>query len=151
MNMKEFGKPIDILLVEDNPGDVRLMLEALKEGKVLNRVSVVEDGLEAMAFMRQEGKYADVPRPDLILLDLNLPLKDGRQVLAEIKTDADLKRIPVVILTVSQAEEDIFKSYNLYANCYITKPVGLDDFISVVKAIENFWLTIVKLPPDSKE
>jgi len=107
--------------------------------------------VEAMAFMRQEGKYADVPRPDLILLDLNLPLKDGRQVLAEIKTDADLKRIPVVILTVSQAEEDILKSYNLYANCYITKPVGLDDFISVVKAIENFWLTIVKLPPDSKK
>jgi len=149
--MKEFGKPIEVLLVEDNPGDVRLMLEALKEGKVLNRVSVVEDGVEAMAFMRQEGKYADVPRPDLILLDLNLPLKDGRQVLAEIKSDADLKRIPVVILTVSQAEEDILKSYNLYANCYITKPVNLDDFISVVKAIENFWLTIVKLPPDSKK
>jgi len=151
MSMKEFGNPIEVLLVEDNPGDVRLMLEALKEGKVLNRVSVVEDGVEAMAFMRQEGKYADAPRPDLILLDLNLPLKDGRQVLAEIKTDADLKRIPVVILTVSQAEEDILKSYNLYANCYITKPVGLDDFISVVKAIENFWLTIVKLPPDSKK
>lgn len=151
MSMKEFGKPIEVLLVEDNPGDVRLMLEALKEGKVLNRVSVVEDGVEAMAFMRQEGKYADAPRPDLILLDLNLPLKDGRQVLAEIKTDADLKRIPVVILTVSQAEEDILKSYNLYANCYITKPVNLDDFISVVKAIENFWLTIVKLPPDSKK
>ena len=151
MNMKEFGKPIEILLVEDNPGDVRLMLEALKEDKVLNRVSVVPDGVEAMVFLRQEGKYADAPRPDLILLDLNLPLKDGRQVLAEIKTDADLKRIPVVVLTVSQAEEDIFKSYNLYANCYITKPVGLDDFISVVKAIENFWLTIVKLPPDSKE
>ena len=151
MSMKEFGKPIEVLLVEDNPGDVRLMLEALKEGKVLNRVNVVEDGVEAMAFMRQEGKYADAPRPDLILLDLNLPLKDGRQVLAEIKTDADLKRIPVVILTVSQAEEDILKSYNLYANCYITKPVNLDDFISVVKAIENFWLTIVKLPPDSKK
>ena len=151
MSMKEFGNPIEVLLVEDNPGDVRLMLEALKEGKVLNRVSVVEDGVEAMAFMRQEGKYADAPRPDLILLDLNLPLKDGRQVLAEIKVDADLKRIPVVILTISQAEEDILKSYNLYANCYITKPVGLDDFIAVVKAIENFWLTIVKLPPDSKK
>ena len=149
--MEQFGKPIDILLVEDNPGDVRLMLEALKEGKVLNRVSVVEDGVEAMAFVHQEGKYADAPRPDLILLDLNLPLKDGREVLAEIKTDADLKRIPVVILTVSQAEEDILKSYNLYANCYITKPVNLDDFLSIVKAIESFWLTIVKLPPDSKK
>ncbi|KPJ58524.1 MAG: hypothetical protein AMS15_08200 [Planctomycetes bacterium DG_23] len=149
--MEIFGKPIEILLVEDNPGDVRLMLEALKEGKVLNRVSVVEDGLEAMAFLRQEGKHTDAPRPDLILLDLNLPLMDGRDVLAEIKADIGFKRIPVVILTVSQAEEDILKSYNLYANCYITKPVGLDDFVSVVKAIENFWLTIVKLPPDAEE
>jgi CheY-like chemotaxis protein len=149
--MEGFGKPIEILLVEDNPGDVRLMLEALKEGKMLNRISVVENGVEATAFLHREGKYADAPRPDLVLLDLNLPLKDGREVLAEIKADEQLKRIPVVILTVSQAEEDIFKSYNLHANCYITKPVGLDDFVCVVKAIENFWLTIVKLPPDSEE
>ena len=149
--MTEFGKPIETLLVEDNPGDVRLMLEALKEGKVLNRVSVVKDGVKAMAFLRREEKYADAPRPDLILLDLNLPGKDGREVLAEIKADENLKRIPVVILTVSQDEEDILRSYDLHANCYITKPVGLDDFISVVKAIEDFWLTIVKLPPDVKE
>ena len=138
---------IEILLVEDSPGDVRLTQEALKEGKVLNKLSVVEDGVEAMAFLRREGKYTDVPRPDLILLDLNLPKKDGRQVLAEIKVDQNLKRIPVVILTTSKSEEDILKTYNLHANCYITKPVGLEQFLTVVKSVQHFWLGVVKLPP----
>lgn len=147
MNNKLFGTPIEILLVEDNPGDVRLTKESFKEAKVRNKLHVVEDGVEAMAFLRQEGKYADAPRPDLILLDLNLPKKDGREVLGEIKTDEDLRRIPVVVLTVSKADEDILKAYNLNANCYITKPIGLNQFIKVVKTIEEFWLTIVKLPP----
>jgi CheY-like chemotaxis protein len=147
MNNKLFGTPIEILLVEDNPGDVRLTKESFKEAKVRNKLHVVEDGVEAMAFLRQEGKYADAPRPDLILLDLNLPKKDGREVLGEIKTDEDLRRIPVVVLTVSKADEDILKAYNLNANCYITKPIGLEQFIKVVKTIEEFWLTIVKLPP----
>jgi chemotaxis family two-component system response regulator Rcp1 len=138
--------PIEILLVEDNPGDVRLTVEALKEGKVRNRLSVVEDGVEALAFLRQEGKYADAPRPDVILLDLNLPRKDGRAVLAEIKADESLRRIPVVVLTTSSSEQDILRSYDLHANCYITKPVDLEQFIEVVKGIEEFWLTIVKLP-----
>ena len=141
------GKAIEILLVEDNLGDVRLAIEAFKEGKVSNRLSVVEDGVEAMAFLRKEGKYADAPRPDLILLDLNLPRKDGRELLAEIKVDKDLKRIPVVILTISTAEEDILKTYNLNGNCYINKPVDLEKFFAVVKSIETFWLTIVTLPP----
>jgi len=145
------GKPVEILLVEDNPGDSRLAHEALKDAKVRNNVSLVEDGIEAMAFLRKEGKYADAPRPDVILLDLNLPKKDGREVLAEIKTDEDLKRIPVVILTVSKDEEDILKTYNLHANCYITKPIDFDQFIKVVKTIEDFWLTIVKLPPNGKK
>jgi CheY-like chemotaxis protein len=140
------GKPVEVLLVEDNPGDVRLTLEALKDGKVNNHLSVVEDGVEALAFLRREGKYADAPRPDLIFLDLNLPKKDGREVLAEIKTDEDLKRIPVVVLTTSKAEEDILKTYNLHANCYITKPVDFDQFVIVVRLIEDFWFTIVKLP-----
>ncbi len=140
------GKPVEVLLVEDNPGDVRLTLEAFKEGKVNNRLSVVEDGVEALAFLRREGKYADASRPDLILLDLNLPKKDGREVLAEIKADEDLKRIPVVVLTTSKAEEDILKTYNLHANCYITKPVDFDQFVIVVRLIEDFWFTIVKLP-----
>ncbi len=139
-------RPIEILMIEDNPGDVRLTQEALKENKMYNRLHVVRDGVEAMAFLRQEGRYADAPRPDLILLDLNLPKKDGREVLAEIKADEDLKRIPVVILTSSQAEEDVLRTYNLHANCYVTKPVDLDQFIRVVKSIEEFWLTIVKLP-----
>ncbi len=138
---------IDILLVEDNPGDVRLAQEALKESKVRNRLFVVADGVEAMAFLRQQGIYADKPRPDLILLDLNLPRKSGREVLAEIKNDENLKRIPVVILTVSKAEEDIVKCYNYHANCYITKPLDFNQFMEVTKAIEEFWLTIVKLPP----
>jgi CheY-like chemotaxis protein len=142
------AKPIEILLVEDNPGDVRLTREAFKEGKVLNNLSVVEDGAEAMAFLRQQGKYADVPRPDLILLDLNLPKKDGREVLPEIKEDTNLKRIPVVVLTTSKAEQDILKTYNLHANCYVTKPVDLEQFISVVRFVQHFWLSIVKLPPE---
>jgi chemotaxis family two-component system response regulator Rcp1 len=148
VNIGEIGKPIEILMVEDNPGDVRLTVEAFKETKVHNNLNVVGDGTEALSFLRREGQYIDAPRPDLILLDLNLPKKDGREVLEEIKADQDLKRIPVVILTTSQAEEDILKTYNLHANCYITKPVDLDQFIKVVKSIEVFWLTIVKLPPD---
>ena len=146
MNSKAIGKPIEILLVEDNPGDVRLTKEALNEGKVLNKLHVVEDGVEALAFLNREGRYADVSRPELILLDLNLPKKDGRDVLAEIKANGDLTRIPVVVLTTSDSEEDILKSYDLNANCYITKPVDLDQFISVVKSINEFWLSIVKQP-----
>ncbi|MCX6028329.1 MAG: response regulator [Chloroflexi bacterium] len=141
-------KPVDILLVEDNPGDVRLTREALKEGKVLNTLSVVTDGVEALAFLRREGRYAAATRPDIILLDLNLPRMDGRELLAVIKADADLRRIPVVILTTSAAEQDILKSYNLHANCYITKPVDLEQFIGVVRSVEDFWFTIVRLPPN---
>lgn len=148
MNGRVNGKSVEILLVEDNKGDVRLTKEALlKDGKMLNTLSVVEDGVEAMAYLRRQGKYKDATRPDLILLDLNLPKKDGREVLAEIKSDENLKRIPVVILTVSEAEEDILKTYNLHANCFITKPVDLEQFLKVAKAVENFWFTIVKLPP----
>ncbi len=139
--------PIEILLVEDNPGDVRLTKEALKEGKVTNKINVVMDGMEAMAFLHREGKYASAPKPDLILLDLNLPKKNGREVLSEIKMDSRLKCIPVVVLTSSQAEKDIVMTYNLHANCYITKPVDFGQFIDVVKSIENFWFNVVKLPP----
>jgi CheY-like chemotaxis protein len=142
------GRPIEILLVEDNSGDVRLVKEALKDGKVLNKLHVVYDGVEATDFLKRQGRYADAVHPDLILLDLNLPKKNGREVLADIKSDSDLKCIPVVVLTVSKAEEDIMMTYNLHANCYITKPIGFDDFVQVVKAIEDFWLTIVKLPLD---
>jgi two-component system, chemotaxis family, response regulator Rcp1 len=142
-------KPIDILLIEDNPGDIRLTKEALKEGKVLNNLSVVTDGVEAIDFLRKLNKYKDAVTPDLILLDLNLPKKDGREVLKEIKEDLQLKQIPVVVLTTSKEEQDIIKSYNLYANCYITKPVDLDNFIKVIESIENFWLTIVKLPTNN--
>lgn len=138
-----------ILLVEDNPGDVRLTMEALKEGRILNEVRVVEDGVEALDFLHRAGKYADAPRPDLILLDLNLPKKDGREVLAEIKEDEALKKIPVVVLTTSAAERDILRAYHLHANCYITKPVDLEQFIRVVQLIEDFWLTIVKLPRET--
>ncbi len=141
-------RPAEILLVEDNPGDVRLTTEALKEGRVLNTVHVVGDGVEAIGFLRREGTYADVPRPDLILLDLNLPRKSGREVLAEIKDDEDLKRIPVVILTTSRAEEDILRSYDLHANCYVTKPVDLEQFLDVIRFIEDYWLMVVKLPPE---
>jgi chemotaxis family two-component system response regulator Rcp1 len=147
MSAVAFGRPVEILLVEDNPGDVRLTRESLKDSKLLNHISVVSDGEEAMAFLRREGEYVEAPRPDLILLDLNLPKKDGREVLAEIKTDEQLRRIPVVILTTSSAEQDILKTYDLHANCYISKPVNLDQFSSVVRAIEEFWFTIVKLPP----
>ena len=142
------GIPIEILLVEDSPGDARLAQEGLKDSKVLNSLHVVGDGVEAMAFLRKQGKYKDVPRPGLVLLDLNLPKKDGREVLAEMKGDPDLKRIPVVVLTISKAEEDVLKTYNLHANCYVTKPIDLDQFLKVVKSIEDFWLTVVKLPPN---
>jgi CheY-like chemotaxis protein len=140
------SKAVEILLVEDSPGDVRLTIEALKEAKVTNNLSVVQDGVEAMDFLQQKGSYKDATRPDLILLDLNLPRKDGREVLAEIKSDSNLKRIPVVILTTSRAESDILKAYDLHANCYITKPVDFKQFMTVVKSIEDFWLTVVKLP-----
>ena len=146
MSTGAYARPVNILLVEDNPGDVRLTREALKEEKVLNNLNVVGDGVEAMAFLRREGKYADAARPDLILLDLNLPKKDGREVLEDIKSDPTLKLIPVVILTTSRAEEDILKAYDLHANCYVTKPVDLEQFITVVQSIEEFWLAIVTLP-----
>jgi CheY-like chemotaxis protein len=142
------GKAIEIFLVEDNPGDARLTVEALREAKVHNRLNWVADGVEAVAYLRRQGKYADAPRPDLILLDWNLPRKDGREVLAEVKNDPLLKRIPVVVLTTSQADEDVLRAYHLNANCYITKPVDLEKFIGVVKRIKDFWLTIVKLPPE---
>ena len=145
------GDAVEILLVEDNPGDVRLVKEVMKDAKVANSLHVAEDGEEAMAMLRREGKYSGSVRPDLILLDLNLPGKDGREVLREIKTDENLRLIPVVVLTTSSAEEDIIKSYSDYANSYITKPINLNQFISVVKSIENFWLTIVKLPNGTKK
>lgn len=146
--MANKGRNIEILLVEDNPGDVRLTIEALKESKLVNNLSVVEDGIEALAYLRKQGKYQDAIHPDLILLDLNLPKMDGREVLAEIKADEELKRIPVVILTTSSADEDIIKTYQLHANCYITKPVDINQFIKVVKNVGAFWFSIVKLPPD---
>jgi len=141
------SRDIEILLVEDNPADVQLTIEALKDAKLNNHLSVAEDGVEATAFLRREGKYANAPRPDLILLDLNMPRKNGREVLKDIKSDEDLKTIPVVILTTSEAEQDIVKSYRLNANCYVTKPVDFFQFMKVVKAIEDFWMCIVKLPP----
>jgi two-component system, chemotaxis family, response regulator Rcp1 len=143
-------RQIDILLIEDNPGDVRLTREALKEGKVWNRLSVASDGEVALAFLHREGEFADAPKPDLILLDLNLPRKDGREVLAEIKQDERLANIPVVVLTTSKAEEDILRSYKLHANCYITKPVDLEQFMTVVRSVEDFWLCVVKLPPSDR-
>jgi chemotaxis family two-component system response regulator Rcp1 len=150
MSPEAFARPIDILLVEDSPGDVRLTRELLKDSKVRNTLVAVDDGVEAMALLRREGKYRDAPRPDLILLDLNLPRKDGREVLAELKQDPELKRIPIVVLTSSKADTDVLKTYNLHANCYVTKPVGLEQFATVVKSIEDFWLAIVKFPPDHK-
>jgi chemotaxis family two-component system response regulator Rcp1 len=144
--MSVYNGCIQVLLVEDNPGDVRLTKEALKEGKLLNQLTVVGDGVEALSFLRKEGIYADALQPELILLDLNLPKKDGREVLAEIKADPNLRRIPVVVLTTSSAEEDILKIYDLHANCYITKPVDLEQFMGVVKSIEDFWVSVVKLP-----
>jgi len=137
---------IEILLVEDNPGDVRLTQEVLKDGKFMNHLSVVDDGVSALQYLRRQGKYRDAMRPDMVLLDLNLPGKDGREVLGEMKTDPFLRRIPVVILTTSNAEADVLKSYDLYANCYIVKPVDLGQFVNVVRSIEDFWLSVVKLP-----
>jgi two-component system, chemotaxis family, response regulator Rcp1 len=143
-------RPIDILLVEDSPADVRLTREALKEAKVLNTLHVVQDGMAAMAFLRKQGQYAGSPAPHLILLDLNLPKKDGREVLAEIKADENLKRIPVVVLTTSRAEEDVVRTYSLHANAYVTKPVDLTQFLNVIRTIEEFWLAVVTLPPGEK-
>ena len=146
--MVDENRPVEILLVEDNPGDERLTREALKEGKVYSNLHWVKDGVEAMQFLRREGKHGAAPRPDIILLDLNLPKKDGREVLQEIKGDDKLKRIPVVVLTTSKAEEDVLRTYDLHANCYVTKPVDLEKFIVVVKSIDVFWLTVVTLPPN---
>ena len=140
------GRPVEVLLVEDSPGDVVLTRKALERSRLLNNLHVARDGVEALAFLHREPEFADAPRPDLILLDLNLPKKDGREVLQEIKEDPDLKRIPVVILTTSSAEEDILRSYNLHANGYVTKPVDVDEFFRVVQSIEDYWFTIVKLP-----
>lgn len=145
------SQPVEILLVEDNLGDARLAAEALKESKVSNRLHHVRDGVEAMEFLRRQNEYAHVPQPDLILLDLNMPRKDGREVLAEIKGDPGLRLIPVVVLTTSEAEQDLLKSYDLHANAFVTKPLDLDRFIEVVQAIENFWFTIVKLPRKGHE
>jgi len=142
------GRPIEILLVEDSPSDIDLTMAALAAAKVCNHLSVVEDGVQAVEFLRREGGYAQAPRPDLILLDLNLPRKDGREVLAEIKADETLKAIPVVVLTTSQAEKDVLRAYALQANCYISKPVDFQQFLGVIGAIEGFWLAVVKLPPE---
>ena len=139
-------RSIEILLVEDNPGDARLTIEAMREAKLSNRLHVVEDGVEAMQFLRREGRFGDAPRPDLILLDLNLPKKDGREVLAEIKSEPLLKRIPVVVLTTSRAEEDVLRTYDLHANCFVTKPVDLEQFMKIVKQIDEFWFKLVTLP-----
>ena len=148
--METTNKPIEILLVEDNEGDARLAQEALKDSKVTNIIHHVHDGIEAMDFLHHKGKYKDAVRPDLILLDLNLPRKDGREVLTEIKNDDNLKMIPVVILTISSNEQDILKTYNLYVNCFITKPLDFEQFLIVVHSIEDFWLTIVSLPPNNQ-
>jgi len=141
------GRPVEILLVEDSPSDTELTVEALREAKVRNHLSLVEDGVQAMDFLHRRGVFARAPRPDLIMLDLNLPRKDGREVLAEIKSDSALKSIPVVVLTTSKAEQDVLRAYNLHANCYITKPVDFEQFLKVVRSIESFWLFIVTLPP----
>lgn len=143
-------RPIEILLVEDNPGDVRLTQEALKEGKVWNNLHVAVDGVDALEFLEKKGQHENAPKPDLILLDLNLPRKDGRELLADIKENPELRRIPVVILTTSRDEADVIKTYDLHANCYVTKPVDLEQFITVVRSVEDFWLTVVKLPPNGK-
>lgn len=146
METRLMGRPVEFLLAEDNPGDVRLTKEALRESKISNNLNVVPDGVEAMAFLRRTGNYANAPRPDVILLDLNLPKKDGREVLAEVKADPNLRLIPVVIITSSEAEQDVLRTYELHANCYVTKPVDLEQFIKVIQSIETFWLTIVTLP-----
>ena len=144
--MTDGEKPVEILLAEDNPGDVMLTKKALEQGKVANNLHVVTDGVEALEYLRQEGEYADEPRPDLVLLDLNMPRKDGQDVLEELQDDPDLRRIPVVVLTSSESEEDIAKSYELNANAYLTKPVDFDGFIDIVNRMENFWFKVVKLP-----
>jgi len=144
------SRSVEILMVEDSPTDAGLAIEAFKESKVLNHLAHVTDGTDAIAYLRRQGPYADAPRPDLILLDLNLPTKDGREVLSEIKSDPDLRDIPVVVLTTSDDEQDILKSYELHANCYITKPVDFEKFISIVRHIETFWFTVVTLPPVRK-
>jgi CheY-like chemotaxis protein len=141
-------EPVEILLAEDNPGDAKLTRKALEQGKVINNLNVVTDGVEAMGYLRQEGEYADRPRPDLVLLDLNMPRKDGREVLQDIKSDPDLRRIPIVVMTSSEAEEDIVQSYDLHANAYVTKPIDFDGFIEVVGSLEEFWLSVVKMPPE---
>ena len=143
-------RPVEILLVEDSPSDTELTLEALREARVRNHLNIVEDGVLAMEFLRQEGKFSRAPRPDLIMLDLNLPRKDGREVLAEIKADPQLKTIPVVVLTTSRAERDVLRAYDLHANCYITKPVDFEQFLEVIRSIESFWLYIVTLPPKAR-
>ena len=150
MSEQRSGDPADILLVEDNPGDVRLTREAFKEGQLANTLHVVTDGVEALDFLYQRGEYADAPRPDIVLLDLNLPRKNGDEVLEEVENDPDLSRIPVIILTSSEAEEDIIKSYDHCANAYLTKPVDPDEFIDVVRSFKSFWLSVVRLPPNEE-
>lgn len=149
MNSQVAERPMEILLVDDNPGDVRLTAEALKDGEVENRLHTAKDGMEAIAFLRRKGRYTDAPRPDLILLDLNMPRMNGRQVLAEIKEDSALKHIPVVILTGSREMDDVVKTYDLHANCYVTKPIDFEQFTMMVKSITDFWLTIVRLPSEA--
>lgn len=149
MNSQIAERPMEILLVDDNPGDVRLTAEALKDGEVENRLHTAKDGMEAIAFLRRKGRYTDAPRPDLILLDLNMPRMNGRQVLAEIKEDSALRHIPVVILTGSREMDDIVNTYDLHANCYVTKPIDFEQFTTMVKSITDFWLTIVKLPSEA--
>ncbi len=144
---RDEGRPVEILLVEDSPSDAELTVEALHDARVHNHLNVVEDGVQAIAFLRQQGRYGQAPRPDLIMLDLNLPRKDGREVLAEIKTDESLKAIPVVVLTTSHADQDVLQAYHLHANCYITKPIDFEQFLEVVRSIESFWLLAVTLPP----
>ena len=151
MNNVSKANPIELLLVEDNPVDIKLTTRALKEGKLLNNLSIVRDGVEAMEFLSQEGEFSEAPRPDLILLDLNMPRKDGREVLSEIKNDDNLKNIPVIVLTTSDAEQDVLKSYNLHANSYITKPVDFEQFVEAIRRFEEFWLTVVRLPSQDNE
>jgi CheY-like chemotaxis protein len=148
VHIQSVTKPIEVLLVEDNPGDAQLTRIALSDGKMCINLSLTEDGVDALAFLRKQGEYANAPRPDLILLDLNLPRKDGREVLAEIKADPSLRRIPVVVLTTSQSDTDILQAYELAANCFITKPVDFDQFVKIVQTIEDFWFTVVKLPSE---
>jgi two-component system response regulator len=149
MITKSLQKPIEILLVEDSPADILITREAFQEARLINSIHSVEDGVQAMEFLHRSGSYASAPRPDLILLDLNLPRMNGREVLAQIKADADLKHIPVIILTTSSAHEDILKAYDLHANCYVVKPVGFENFLRAVQSIRNFWFSVVSLPPEN--